>query len=329
MKILILLLSASLFLSTFTFSQEQESPELKEAIELTNSLVKLFNQGKYDEALPLAKRALQIREKLLPRTDPRVSAALVNVGEVYIAKRDYNAAKQTFERLLPIQEERFGPTHENLGPTLDRLAVLNHSLGNMSKAEDMYQRALAVREKAFGPENVMIAEPLFSLAQFYRYRKDFDRAFSSYKRVVSIYGKASGITSAEFERASKGLICLGYESKNKAYLQEAEMMRNLLNVPSLPSLEPYEVLNGRAVKLPKPDYPQVARDLRLSGTVIILIEIDETGNVISASDMCQGPPYLSESCIKAALKSRFTPTKLSGKPIKVKGVIQYNFVNIG
>ncbi|HET9711090.1 MAG TPA: TonB family protein [Pyrinomonadaceae bacterium] len=328
MKILILLLSASLFLSTFTFYQEQESPELKEAIELTNSLVKLFNEGKYDEALPLAKRALQIREKLLPRTDARVTNALVNLAEVYLAKKDYNSAKQTFERALPLQEERFGPTHEKLGPTLDRLAVLYHFLGNMSKAEDMYQRALAVREKAFGPENVKVAEPLFSLARFYRYRKEFDRAFDSYKRVVNIYGKVSGITSAEFERASTALMCLAYESENKAYLKEAEMMRSL-NAPLMQSLEPYDVLNGRAVKLEKPVYPDAARYYGLAGNVIVLVEIDEKGKVISASDMCQGSPYLVESCIQAALKSRFTPTIVSGVPSKAKGVIQYRFVHQG
>ena len=330
MKILLLLLcAASLFLSTFTSYQEQESPELKEAIELTNSLVKLFNQGKYDEALPLAKRALQIREKLLPRTDARVSNALVNLAEVYLAKQDYNSAKQNFDRALSIQEERFGPTHEKLGLTLDRLAVLYHYLGNMDKAEVMYQRALEVREKAFGPENVMVAEPLFSLARFYRYQRDFDRAFASYKRVVNIYGKVSGITSAEFERASKGLMCLSYESENKAYLKEAEMMQSVLNTPLLQSLEPYEVLNGKAVKLAKPEYPPAARSFGVFGKVIVLVEIDETGKVISASDMCQGSPYLIESCIKAALKSRFTPTLVSGVPSKAKGVIQYRFVHSG
>jgi tetratricopeptide (TPR) repeat protein len=331
MKILILLLSASLFLSTFISisHQEQESPELKEAIELTNLLVKLFNEGEYDEALPLAKRALQIREKLLPRTDQRVSNSLVNLAEVYLAKKDYDSAKQTFERTLPLQEERFGPTSEKLGPTLDRLAVLYHFLGNMSKAEDMYQRALTVREKAFGPENVKLAEPLLSLARFYRYRKDFDLAFASYKRVVNIYGKVSGVTSAEFERASTGLMCLAYESENKAYLKEAEMMRSVLGTPLLPSLEPYDVLNGRAVKLAKPEYPNIPKYYGVGGKVIVLVEIDETGKVISARDMCQGSPYLVESCIRAALKSRFTQTLVSGVPSKAKGVIQYRFVHQG
>lgn len=55
------------------------------------------------------------------------------------------------------------------------------------------------------------------------------------------------------------------------------------------------------------------------------VEIDETGSVISAIDMCRGPAYLSEAAVSAAPKARFTPTKLSGMPVKVKGLIQYNF----
>jgi len=67
---------------------------------------------------------LQIREKLLPRTDPRVLASLNRLGDLYIAKRDYASARQIFERLLKSLEEHYGPTAWNLGGTLDRLTIL-------------------------------------------------------------------------------------------------------------------------------------------------------------------------------------------------------------
>jgi len=58
----------------------------------------------------------------------------------------------------------------------------------------------------------------------------------------------------------------------------------------------------------------------------VKVTIDESGKVIGAKDMCQGPPYLSESAVGAAGKARFTPTKLHGQPVKVTGIIQYKFV---
>ena len=102
-------------------------------------------------------------------------------------------------------------------------------------------------------------------------------------------------------------------------------MQNLF--PSGLSFTPLgEVLNGRALVLAKPDYPREARDLNLEGIVIVQVEIDEKGNVTSAKDLCQGPPYLSESSVKAAFQARFSPTTVSGVPVKAKGVITYNFV---
>ena len=53
--------------------------------------------------------------------------------------------------------------------------------------------------------------------------------------------------------------------------------------------------------------------------------IDESGNVISAHAI-SGHPLLQASAVAAAKTSKFTPTKLSGQPVKVSGVIQYNFV---
>jgi TonB family protein len=82
----------------------------------------------------------------------------------------------------------------------------------------------------------------------------------------------------------------------------------------------------KAVFLPKPEYPQTAKAVNASGTVNIKITIDEKGNVIEA-EPSSGHPFLQSSAIKAALKARFMPTLISGKPVKVRTVIVYNFVS--
>ena len=85
------------------------------------------------------------------------------------------------------------------------------------------------------------------------------------------------------------------------------------------------VLNGKAVRLVQPPYPAIARSAHASGQVKIQIVIDENGNVISATPV-SGHPLLQGAAAAAARASKFTPTKLSGMPVKVSGVIIYNFV---
>jgi TonB family protein len=85
------------------------------------------------------------------------------------------------------------------------------------------------------------------------------------------------------------------------------------------------VLNGKAISLPQPAYPQIARTARASGTVVVQVTVDEQGNVISANAV-SGHPLLRQSAVAAARQARFSPTKLGGVPVKVSGVINYNFV---
>jgi len=85
------------------------------------------------------------------------------------------------------------------------------------------------------------------------------------------------------------------------------------------------VLNGKAISLPKPAYPPIARAAHAAGTVVVQVTIDENGNVIAAHAV-SGHPLLQGAAVGAARQARFSPTKLSGQPVKVTGVIQYNFV---
>ena len=85
------------------------------------------------------------------------------------------------------------------------------------------------------------------------------------------------------------------------------------------------VLNGKAVSLPKPAYPAAARAVRASGAVQVQVLIDETGKVVSAS-AAGGHPLLQAAAVSAARGARFSPTLLSGQPVKVSGIITYNFV---
>jgi protein TonB len=84
------------------------------------------------------------------------------------------------------------------------------------------------------------------------------------------------------------------------------------------------VIIGIAKSLPKPTYPPPAAALNIQGKVDVAVTIDEDGKVVAAHAV-SGHPLLRQAAEKAAWNARFTPTTLSRVPVKVTGVIVYNF----
>ena len=84
------------------------------------------------------------------------------------------------------------------------------------------------------------------------------------------------------------------------------------------------ILNSKAIEFPQPVYPPTARAVRATGSVSVQVTVDEKGNVVSASAV-SGHPLLRAAAVQAARQARFAPTKLSGQPVNVTGVLTYNF----
>ena len=95
--------------------------------------------------------------------------------------------------------------------------------------------------------------------------------------------------------------------------------------PKPPRIKSMGVITGLATYLPKPVYTEIAKRARAQGSVNVQVLIDETGRVISAKAL-GGSPFLTVEAQKAAMQARFAPTLLSNQPVKVSGVITYNFV---
>jgi periplasmic protein TonB len=84
------------------------------------------------------------------------------------------------------------------------------------------------------------------------------------------------------------------------------------------------VVNGKATYLPKPPYPTPAKAVGAEGVVNVQVTIDENGNVIS-SKAVSGHPLLRNAAEAAASRAKFSKTLLTGVPVKVTGIIVFNF----
>lgn len=94
--------------------------------------------------------------------------------------------------------------------------------------------------------------------------------------------------------------------------------------PKTPRVISKGPITGQAVSLPQPPYPPLAKQMRIQGRVSVQVLIDEQGRVISATAV-SGHTFLIEAAQKAALQARFSPTTLGNRPVRVSGVITYDF----
>lgn len=78
------------------------------------------------------------------------------------------------------------------------------------------------------------------------------------------------------------------------------------------------VIRGRATRLVEPVL------IGMTGVVVVRAQIDEQGNVAHAGAIT-GHSRLQENARTAACRSKFSPTILHGKPVKVTGTIVYTF----
>jgi len=127
------------------------SAQLEEAKKLDREATELYQQGKYDEAIPLVKRILEIREKALGPNHPDVAASFNNLAELYRRQGNYAEAEPLYQRSLAIIEKVFGPEHPLAAGILYNLAELQLNQGNYAEADSLFQRSQAIREKALSP----------------------------------------------------------------------------------------------------------------------------------------------------------------------------------
>lgn len=85
------------------------------------------------------------------------------------------------------------------------------------------------------------------------------------------------------------------------------------------------VLNGEAISLPKPIYPPIAKQMGAQGAVVVQVLVDEAGIVVSAK-VVSGNPVLVNAAQRAAMQAKFSPTLIGDQPVKVSGMITYNFI---
>jgi periplasmic protein TonB len=101
---------------------------------------------------------------------------------------------------------------------------------------------------------------------------------------------------------------------------------NILPPPPVASRPPRTsvVMEGNLIHRVEPQYPAIARQIRLEGVVVLKAIISRDGN-IEHLEVASGPPLLARAATEAVGRWKYRPYLLNGEPVEVETQITVNF----
>jgi tetratricopeptide (TPR) repeat protein len=202
--------------------------EFAEVKQLYQQFSELYRQGKYEEAIPFAKRILTITEKALGEYHQLVAVSLNNVALLYSSQEKYTQAEPLYQRALDIYEKELGKEHREVATSLNNLAGVYFGQGKYTQAESLYQRALAIRKKVLGEDHPDVAGSLNNLAVLYRNQGKYAQAVNLSQQALAIFEKVQGKNHPSIVNSLNNLGEL-YRSQGK-YSQAVDLFKRSLSI---------------------------------------------------------------------------------------------------
>jgi len=188
-KIIFLIFIFGAFFAAKAQDNKTSSPILQEAIKLNAQVVTLFQQGKFEEALPIAQKVVQIREVELGKDHIETAKALTNLGFVYSSLNNQKEAGKNLESALEIFDKQTVATkQENLlvADISERLAFIKYNFEKSQTAERLFEKALFAYEKAGEKDSLKAGKILFSLARLQSAKKDYGKSSNLFEQVLAV-----------------------------------------------------------------------------------------------------------------------------------------------
>jgi len=109
--------------------------------------------GLFNEADPLVRESLKIREAEYGLEHPKTAESLQTLGMLNLYRQEFDQAAEVMRRALDIRLREYGEDHPLVSDTLLDLGVVMLVEDNMIEAQDLMRRSLAIRQKHFGEES--------------------------------------------------------------------------------------------------------------------------------------------------------------------------------
>ncbi len=167
-------------------------PRIVEADKLYKQAAGLDKAGRLSEAIPLVRRALELREEVFGPESLETAQGLNDLGYFLSMTGDYANARKFLERGLAIREKVLGPNDAKVGFILLKLGTIAAEQGDFATARKAFERSLSIMEHSFGPEHPNVADLVLNLGSLAATEGDYAAARILDERSLRIREKALG-----------------------------------------------------------------------------------------------------------------------------------------
>ncbi len=196
---------------------------------LNQQVKQLIEQAKYQEAIPIAEKAVEVAKRVRGPEHPETADALNNLGLLFKKTGDYAKAEPLYQEAVRIRQKVLGSENPGTATSLNNLAGLYLDMGEYAKAEALLQEALRIWQKALGPERLDTATGLNNLALLYWIMGEYAKAepldLEALRIFQKVLGPANPYTATSLNSLAELYQDMGEYSKAEPLLQEALRIR--------------------------------------------------------------------------------------------------------
>ena len=218
---------------------KKQQAELAEARQRLETAGALYRQGKLSEALPLAREAVQIHERIFGPHAIECVGGLNDLAALHQSLADYAQAETLYRKVLEIRRKVQGVRHPDYAAALGSLGSLYHLLGDYARAEPLLRESLEVFRSTLGPKHLDCVAALNNLATLYHVAGEYGRAEPLLREALELSKQLVGESSPHYARSLNnlaGLYCsMGDYARAEPLLRQTAEISKVVDGPTSPA----------------------------------------------------------------------------------------------
>ncbi len=167
--------------------------QLELATTYDNQVIQYYQQGRFQQALPLAKKALRLRTEKQGEKHLETLTSLNNLAIIYKDLYRFSEALPLYEKGYRLSQEVLGEKHPGTLASLSGLAGIYQGLGRLSEALPLHEKGYRISKEVLGEKHPSTLTSMINLAGIYqalgRLSEDLSLSEQSYRLSKEEFGE--------------------------------------------------------------------------------------------------------------------------------------------